>query len=283
MRLVRPALAVAVWATVMSTFGGFSTTAFAQSVEGRLPELVTDRPDFTESSDVVGRGIVQFEMGTTFESDGQAEARDRALTVPLGLMRVGVSRRLELRLSSDGYVVNSLGAGFAKATSRGQADIEVGAKYVFRETGQGGFAFAVIPMMSLPTGNDVFSSGTVDPTVKFTWATALPRDFSLSGNVNVSRLGDDLGRYTEHAVSASLGHDLKAGWGGYWEVYGFMPQGRPGSAAWTVNTGISHPIGGNAQVDFELGRGVTNAAPDWFFGTGLGIRTSALRRLGGIR
>ena len=252
MKLVRPAFAAAVCVTVMSAIGGFSATASAQSAEGRLPELVTDRPDFTESSDVVGRGIIQVEMGTTFESNGQSDARDRALTFPLGLMRVGVSRRLELRLSSDGYVVDTLGAGFGKSTARGQADMEVGAKYVFRETGQGGIAFAVIPMMSLPTGNDVFSSGTVDPTVKFTWATDLPKDFALSGNVNVARLGDDLGRYTEHAVSASLGHDLKGGWGGYWEVYGFMPQGRPGSAAWTVNTGISHAIGGNAQVDFEI-------------------------------
>ncbi len=277
MKLVRPAVTAAVCLTVMSTLGVFAATASAQSVEGRAPELVTDRPDFTESSDVVGAGIVQFEMGTTFESEGQADARDRAMTFPLGLVRIGVARRLELRFSTDGYVVDSIGTGFSRSTARGQADMEVGAKYVFRETGQGGIAFAVIPMFSLPTGNELFTSGTVDPTVKFTWAADLPRDFSLSGNVNVSRLGDDLGRYTEHAVSASLGHDLKGGWGGYWEVYGFMPQGRPGSAAWTVNTGITHGIGGNAQIDFEIGRGVTSAAPDWFVGTGLGIRTSAFR------
>ena len=62
------------------------------------------------------------------------------------------------------------------------------------------------------------------------------------------RLGDDLGRYTEHALSLSLGHDLAGGWAGYWETYGFMPKGRPGTTAWTVNTGITHGIGGNAQA-----------------------------------
>lgn len=273
MKCVRPVLTAAVCALSL-----LPATVFAQSIEGRLPELVTDRPDFTESSDVVGAGIVQFEMGTSFESNGQGDARDRAFTAPLALMRLGVSRRLELRLSSDGYVLDSIGTGLGKASVKGQADMEVGAKYVFRETGQGGIAFAVIPMMSLPTGADGFTSGTVDPTVKFTWAADLPKDFGISGNFNISRLGDDLGRYTEHAVSLSLGHDLKAGWGGYWELYGFTPVGRPESKAWTANTGISHPIGGNAQIDFEIGRGLTAAAPDWFIGAGLGIRTSALRR-----
>lgn len=245
-----------------------------------LPELITDRPDFTESSDVVGRGIVQLEMGTTFESNRTGADQDRTMSTPLALARIGVSKRLELRFSTDGYVLDSLRSGFGQATTKGQADIEVGAKFVLSNGARTrGLAMAVIPMASLPTGSDAMSSDTVDPTVKFTWAKDLPRDFSLSGNYNISRLGDDLGRYTEQALSFSLGHDLAGGWGGYWETYGFMPKGRPGTAAWTVNTGVTHGLGGNAQVDLEVGRGVTAAAPDWFVGVGFGIRTSALRSL----
>lgn len=245
-----------------------------------LPELITDRPDFTESSDVVGRGIVQLEMGTTFESNKMGADQDRTMSTPLALARIGVSKRLELRFSTDGYVLDSLRSGFGQATTKGQADIEVGAKFVLSNGARTrGLAMAVIPMASLPTGSDAMSSNTVDPTVKFTWAKDLARDFGLSGNYNVSRLGDELGRYTEHALSLSLGHDLAGGWAGYWETYGFMPKGRPGNAAWTVNTGVTHGIGGNAQVDLEVGRGVTAAAPDWFVGVGFGIRTSALRSL----
>lgn len=253
---------------------------FAQDSNG-LPELVTDRPDFTESSNVVGRGIVQLEMGTTFESNTVAGDRDRTMSTPLALARIGVSNRLELRFSTDGYVMDSLRSGFGQSTMKGQADFEVGAKFVL-STGATtrGLQMAVIPMASLPTGSDTMSSGTIDPTVKFTWAKDLPRDFGLSGNYNVSRIGDELGRYTEHALSFSLGHDLVGGWGGYWEAYGFMPKGRPGTTAWTANTGITHGIGGNAQIDVEVGRGVTAAAPDWFVGVGVGLRTSALRSLG---
>jgi len=56
-----------------------------------------------------------------------------------------------------------------------------------------------------------------------------------------------------------------------------MPQGETRASAWTVDTGLTHGIGGNAQLDFEIGRGVTAAAPDWFVGVGFGIRTAALR------
>ena len=217
-------------------------------------------------------------MGTTVEWTGDPGFRDRTVTLPLALIRLGLSRRMEVRFSTDGFVVNSFGRGPGAYTSKGRADLEVGAKYVLRDRSHGGFALAVIPIISLPTGADGFSSDTVDPTLKFTWATSLPKAFDISGNVNVSRLGDDLGRYTEHVLSVSVGHDLAGGWWSYYEVFGFTPHGRPDSSAWTVDAGISHLIGGNAQIDFEFGRGVTAAAPDWFVGAGIGIRTAALRR-----
>ena len=198
--------------------------------------------------------------------------------MPFALLRLGVSRRMELRVSSDGYVLSSSESTVGQSTSRGRADLEVGAKYLLREGGDGGFAFAVIPMASVPVGADGISSGALDPTIKFTWATSLPRSFDISGNVNVSRLGDDLGRYTEHGLSVSLAHDLAWGWGFYSEVFGFTPRGRPHSNAWTLDAGVSRLLSDNTQIDFEFGRGLTRAAPDWFIGAGVGIRTAALRR-----
>jgi hypothetical protein len=139
-------------------------------------------------------------------------------------------------------------------------------------------AFAIIPMLSLPTGAAAVSSGTVDPQVKLTWATALPSSFDLSGNVNFSRLSDAAGRYTEQAVSASLAHDLRGGWAGYWEVFGFMGSRQDYAPSWTVNTGVTHAVGRNAQIDVEIGRGISPAAPDWFVGAGVALRTAGVGR-----
>ena len=43
-----------------------------------LPEMVTDRPDYTESTDVVGKGMVQMENGFTVERSPGWEAASPA-------------------------------------------------------------------------------------------------------------------------------------------------------------------------------------------------------------
>lgn len=250
--------------------------AWAQTDAG---ELVTDRPDFTESSRVVGRGIIQVESGTLIELDGSGDQRSRTVTAPLALMRLGVSPRLELRLSGNGGIFSSYGQGPSRLTATGGSDIELGAKYVLVNREDSGFAMGLIPMLSLPVGSDVMSSGTYDPAVKFTWAQSLRRGFELSGNVNLSRLSDGLGRYTEQAYSLSMGHDLVGAWAMYAEAFGFVTPGRDYGQAWTANAGVTHPFGPNFQFDVEAGRGLTAAAPDWFIGIGMAVRTSALRRL----
>ena len=108
--------------------------------------------------------------------------------------------------------------------------------------------------------------------MKLCWARDLPAGFGLSGNFNYASLTDEAGRFTQGSISASLGHDLVAGWGGYWEVFSFSPMERAATTAWIFDTGISHLLGPNQQVDFTVGRGLTSAAPDWFVSAGFSLR-----------
>ncbi len=94
----------------------------------------------------------------------------------------------------------------------------------------------------------------------------------MTGNVNVSSLTDETGRFTQKAFSASFGHDLVAGFGGFAEIYGFTPLERGSGTATTFDFGVSHEIGEGLQLDVEAGHGLTAAAPDWFFGFGFAIR-----------
>ncbi len=238
-------------------------------------ELVTDRPDFTESSDVVGHGVLQLESGFSLEGDRSGGIESRSITVPAVLARIGFGSRFELRLGGEGLLRNWTTTPGSGAVA-GYSDFEVGAKVKLLD--HGAFAMAVIPILSIPTKNANFSSGTYDSTVKFTWASPLPADFSVSGNVNVAWLSDAEGRFAQQAVSVSVSRDLFAGWGGYWEAYTFAPMERGQGTGATVNTGLSHGIGPNMQADIEVGHGVTVDAPDWFFGVGFAVRTPMLRR-----
>ena len=247
-----------------------SVTAHAQS-ESR-PDLVTDRPDFTESSEVVGRGLFQLEAGASVEGDGRA----RSLALPAALLRLGVGDRAELRLGTDGFV-SQHGAGLRAS---GAGDMEVGAKVRLFDQSVAGLDIAIIPAISLPTGSDSQSSGGADPSVKVTWARTLPHDLGLTGNVNVASLTEGATRFRQQAFSVSLGRALFAGWGGFVETYGFSPMARGSDAGLIVDGGITRPAGANLQFDVEAGRGLTADAPDWFFGVGMAIRgrTAGARR-----
>ena len=64
------------------------------------PEMVTDRPDQTESATVVPWGLLQVETGYLFARDGDVDG----YAVPGTLFRLGLGGRLELRIGHVGIV-----------------------------------------------------------------------------------------------------------------------------------------------------------------------------------
>ena len=236
--------------------------------KAELPEMVTDRPDYTESTQVVGKGVVQVENGFTVErSQGGS-----SLAGPELLMRVGMTKRLELRVGGDGFLSQRM-PGAEKIV--GYSDVELAVKILLVEQGRRRPALALIPLLSLPLGNAEFSSGTYDPTLKVALGKDLTQGFSLGGNINFSSISTPDGRFLQTAFSASLGHSLGRGYSGYWEIFGFTPWEKNGSAAWIANTGITRSIGRNAQVDVRVGKRLTDCGPGWFWGAGMAFRQPA--------
>ena len=244
---------------------GVAFSAQAQVPTGELPEMITDRPDYTESVEVVGRAVIQTEHGITLDREGDVHS----LSTPEVLLRIGVSKRVELRFGSDGFLMEHGSEGIFK----GRADTEIGAKIaIFEQKGRFRPAFSIIPILSLPSRDEHFSSSGYDPTVKLAWSRDLPAGFSLGGNVNFSSLTESEGRFLQTAASWSLGHDLPAGFGAYWEVFGFSPWEKGGKASWIANSGITHGLGKNAQIDVRGGKRMTEAGPNWFAGVGFAVR-----------
>ena len=124
----------------------------------------------------------------------------------------------------------------------------------------------------MPSHNEHFSSSGYDPAIKLAWSRDLPAGFSFGGNVNFSSLTENDGRFLQSAASWSLGHDLPAGFGAYWEVFSFSPWEKGGSASWIANSGITHGLGKNAQIDVRGGKRMTEAGPNWFVGVGFAVR-----------
>ena len=261
--------AVRVVCTLAVFLGG--SHVWAQPSADQRPDMVTDRPDFTESSDVIPPGLFQFESGVSYEGNTRNGVPERNLVVPGALMRIGLLPRVELRLGGDGFLSQNVD----DLSTSGYSDLEVGVKARLLDQRRAGIDLAVIPMVSLPIGSDGFTSGGIDPTVKITWARDVPAGFDVSGNFNFASVTDDLGRFNRKTVSVSMAHDLVAGWGGFIETYGFTPMERDSAWGVTLDFGVTRSIGRDFQFDVEAGRGLTAAAPDWFVGLGFAVRGRA--------
>jgi len=231
--------------------------------------ISTDRPDFTESTEVVGPGVVQWEGGFTFERE-----RDHVgmTTGPYPLLRVGVGRTLEVRVASDGLKFSRSGG-----TPSGMADQEVSLKVRLAEAGKYRPSFAILGRLSLPYGSTGYSSRGYDPGVTLAWGRDLKSGFEVSGNFNFDNVTANGKRTLQNGESLSIARHVNRRWGTYCEVYTISEPEIPGARDWVLNGGVTRNYG-NVQLDAEAGRALTAHGPVWFFGVGFAYHRTIMPR-----
>ena len=157
------------------TLLSFSFAALAENPAG---ELVTDRPDQTESSVLVAPGYVQIETGVAFTDEGR---ESRGYEVMGTLIRAGLTKRLELRLGFGGWVRELEEPG-----NSGLADTELGLKlYLWEERGLRPEA-ALLGHVSLPSGEEGHSTERPDPSFRLAFSHTLSERVGLGYNIGVS-------------------------------------------------------------------------------------------------
>ena len=230
------------------------------------PEFVPDRPDFTDSSHVVGHHVVHLEAGVRLEhSDGGT----RQVTAPGVMIRAGFGSRFELRFADDGFISQSVSTPAGHVRTNGHSDVELGAKVKLLKGEAAGLHVALLPFVSLPTASHGLGSGGYDPGIKAAWSRDLPKGIGLSGNVNASSATEGPAKVWTREVSLSVGHALSGAWSAYWEAYGAARSGR---CACAVDAGLALALGPNRQIDLEAGRGLGSHAQNWFIGAGFSVR-----------
>jgi outer membrane putative beta-barrel porin/alpha-amylase len=257
---------------VHSTAMAVLVVAAGSPVYGEEAELLTDRPDFTETSFVVRPGRVQIEGGLTVQWEPRSWRQDSLATLritrygttstlPEALMRVGLLPRLELRLGFPDLVrVPDLEGG----NQIQQGDSYLGAKIQLGPDGAP-FGFAVIPAVSLPTGGDLVTSDSVDPEIVLTWSRDLGEVWSLGGIVGHARSDDGATTFPTVSLARSLGERT----GTFLEWAAELVDGEDSHL---IHHGYTFALGPNAQLDLHGGGGLTDSAPDFFIGAGFAFR-----------
>ena len=250
-----------------------ATAATAQ--EGVEP-LVTDRPDITESSQVVGPGRFQIETGLLREYRSGRNGDERSLFTPT-LLRLGLTSRWEARLETDGYSrarVFSPDAGVTRTS--GYSVLAPGAKYQIREAGEGWTepSLAAIFHVNVPSGSGIFRGQ------KLTWDAKVAADWDLapkwSLGVNAALVfdEDDRGKvFTSGVLTGSLGRELTNRVRSFVELATQLPESSHGGRALVLDGGFTYLLNLDTQLDLAVGTGLSGATPaDVFWTLGLSRR-----------
>lgn len=233
--------------------------------------LVTDRPDFTEASSTVGRGVLQLEMGYTFTTDDEGPGRTDAHSYPELLARYGIFRDwLEFRIAYSAVSEDALGV-----QTTGSQDLYLGAKIGL--TAQCGCLpeMSLIPQMFVPTGSSAFTNDEVLPGVNWLYSWDLTDSLSFAGSTQFNRTIDEGSgdEYTQWAQSLTVGTSLTDTVGAYTEWFAFFPDDADTDPVQHfLNGGFTKLFGNNVQWDIRAGLGLNEAADDFFVGTGLSLR-----------
>lgn len=221
---------------------------FQQITELVLPEIVTDRPDQTESSTIIPLKGFQIECGVMSGNYNFNNSSQKLLLIPNTLFRYGLTKNIELRL------VEQLISFKNEQTSEenfGLSDLELGVKIQILKNPDINTEIAFISHLVLPTGAVSITNGNAGIVNKLAISHSLTKFLDLGYNVGYNYFNTETGYLTYSVV---LGTGITKRIGAYIETYDEFVE----FTDWISNfdSGITYLVRENLQLDFSFGVGL---------------------------
>jgi hypothetical protein len=228
--------------------------------------IATDRPAVADSSVVVPFGSVQVENGfLDTRSQGQ-----NVFDAPESLVRVGVARRTEFRLTVPDYFENFT----VGSSASGFSDLSLGLKQQLGPVR--GFDVSVVAYLSFPTGSAAVSTGGYDPAVQVPWSRTVSANWTAAGMFSVYWPTQGQTRNVTGEATLLFDRQLTKAWDAFLEYAGDFPE--YGGTRHLLHFGTAYKLTPEQQIDFHAGVGLSAAAVDHFIGVGYSFRFQAFHR-----
>lgn len=226
-------------------------------------ELVTDRPDQTESSTVVPLKSLQIESGFVMEKSTVNDVTLNSYAYNTTLLRYGLFTRLELRLGLE-YLGNN-----TPDSPSGLGPLNAGFKVKISDERGWKPEVAFLAGLNLPfTANDYYAPENTAAGVRFAFAHTLSEKLSLGYNLGAEWDGDSASPGYFYSVALGIGLTEKLGM--FAESYGLIPEA--GGPEHLLDTGFTYLLFPNFQLDISGGLGLSEQAADHFISFGLSYR-----------
>ena len=246
----------------------FCTSVFSQTA---FPELITDRPDVTESAVAVPVGSFQVESGFSFQQQKFVEfgvtIENRSISLFSTLFRYGVLPNLEFRFGGE-YLSNKASIDQFTSSVHGANDLMIGSKLALRKEEAFLTNFAVMIEMTLLFGAEELKPQKFEPKFMLLAEQELTEISSLSGNLGIEYASDQDNYLVDYSLS--LGLVVAERIGVFAEIFGqtrnaIIPEN-------FFDCGITYLQTTNLQVDFSIGSTLLKSKTEWFAGVGISLR-----------
>jgi hypothetical protein len=235
--------------------------------------ITTDRPDFVESSEVVGKGHFQIETSVAMEHEAKDAPRSRTYSTPT-LMRFGINETMELRLETDGLMKMTTWEDGDKHTERGTSDLAFGLKWHVRTQAENesGPSMAWLFHVDAPTGTKAFRGQGLRPSARLvaewdfgSWSLGVMPGVYIEHN-------EDNKRYAGGIFAVTAGKSLTDKLRAFAEFSGqqlTMPKN--GGNVVTLDGGLAYLLSDSVQVDVAFAKGMSKATPRQQWTVGLSM------------
>lgn len=236
--------------------------------------IATDRPDFVESSNVVGLGRLQVETSALLERGRSEGVRSRVLSTPT-LVRIGAGESFELRVESDGRAVaherDALGQ---RSTGAAWNDAALGVKWHVADGGGSMPSVGVLLHADLNSGSASARGQGVRPSLRVVGEWQLADGYALGVMPGIgAERNEDSKSYRYGILGVVLGKELTEKLRGFAEIA--MPKiarARDGGTEATFDLGAAWLLSDTVQVDAMLARGLNRRTPDLALTVGLSFK-----------
>lgn len=214
-------------------------------------QIITDRPDQTESSSTIYAGSLQIESGISLGFSEENGAKYKEFAGPSTLFRYGVTEKLEIRVFNQYQVTTDL---LLETKQKGITDLEVGFKAQLLRKDDINTEIAFLSHAIIPTGSSYFSLNNKYGTInKLSISHEINDKYGIGYNLGYNYFVTGVGDFTYSLVLGVVVNDKVSI---YLEPYGDLVEFEEYIS--NFDAGFTYFLNDDFQLDFSFGTGINN-------------------------